>query len=103
MNGTTKRPVYTGMYYIQHVGFAGDDILFWKPEQCGYTVNLDAAGRYTKEEAESIVQMRPGHDFMFPCQAVDSIAQRHVNSESIGWCALRDAVKSRLQLVAKSS
>lgn len=30
--------------------------LWWAPERKGYTIDVDLAGRYTKEEAEEVVK-----------------------------------------------
>ena len=34
--------------------------MYWRPNACGYTYQKSAAGRYSKEEAES--RCRPGED-----------------------------------------
>lgn len=33
--------------------------LWWSPDRSGYTVFVDQAGRYTKEEADSICRRQP--------------------------------------------
>lgn len=39
--------------------------VWWRPDRRGYTNNVDAAGRYSKEEADSIAGIR-GEDFPVP-------------------------------------
>lgn len=43
-------------------GPMGDNVLWWRPDRSGYTVDVDQAGRYSKAEAESIRGLR-GLDF----------------------------------------
>lgn len=46
-------------FYIQHTEcFAGDYILWWGPDNNGYTYDLDRAGLYSKQDASQIVAMR---------------------------------------------
>lgn len=42
--------------HIGHGGYA----LWWGPKQCGYYAELEAAGRYTSEEADRICSMLRG-------------------------------------------
>jgi hypothetical protein len=47
------------LFYVQHTqNFAGDYMLWWRPNGCGYTFNLDEAGLYTEAEARRIEAMR---------------------------------------------
>lgn len=46
--------------------------LWWRPERQGYTTDLQQAGRYSKEEAESIQRIR-GLDFPVPESALGTI------------------------------
>lgn len=48
--------------------------LWWRPDRCGYTTDLQRAGRYSKEEAESIQRIR-GTDFPVPESAIGTILQ----------------------------
>lgn len=51
-------------YLIMTGEFVGNDNLFWKKNSRGYTDTFDDAGRYTKEEAESIIKVLPGKKLM---------------------------------------
>jgi hypothetical protein len=63
-------------YYIVMKNPHGSDYaLFWRPNEAGYTRQLDRAGRYSEERAKSICRMR-GEEFMLPCEDVDSLAVR---------------------------
>lgn len=46
--------------------------LWWGPNRSGYTINLDEAGRYTKDEAESIARVRD-EDYPVPESAIGSL------------------------------
>ena len=41
------------LFYI-HNGYVGDALLLWRPNRCGYTVNIDEAGLYTKDEIATL-------------------------------------------------
>lgn len=45
-------------YYLQNVsaGFCGNAPFWWAKDDCGYTVDIDNAKLFTKEEAESIIK-----------------------------------------------
>lgn len=59
-------------------------LLFWGPNNHGYSTCLEQAGRYSEEEAKEIVKPRDkGHapvDFMVPCEQVEAQALRVVDS-----------------------
>lgn len=57
------------MYLILNKQRVGDLALWWRPNRCGYTVNVDTAGRYSKEEAESIARIR-GEDWAIPEEVI---------------------------------
>jgi hypothetical protein len=52
-------------YLVMYKGDRSGDVLWWRPKRCGYTIDVAQAGRYTKEEAESIAGIR-GLDFPVP-------------------------------------
>lgn len=53
-------------------------ILWWAANRSGYSSFLEKAGKYSREEAQSIVSHRGG-DFMVPCATADSKAVRVVD------------------------
>lgn len=57
------------LYYIQN-GWIGNAISWWAKDSKGYTTEIDKAGKYTKEEAKSIIQ-RP-EDKAWECSHVDN-------------------------------
>lgn len=52
-------------YLILHKQRVGDLALWWRANRSGYTVDLSQAGRYSKEEAQSIAHIR-GEDYPVP-------------------------------------
>ena len=51
----------TPMFLIRshkHARMSKEAMVWWGPGSCGYTILVDAAGRYTKKEADRIC--RPG-------------------------------------------
>lgn len=71
------------MYYIQNKGYCGDCLLFWRANRCGYTMNLDEALKLPKDEALELCASRPQEDFPILTSVLDSVAERHVNSETL--------------------
>lgn len=66
------------LFYIQHVGFCGNCLFWWRPDGHGYTSTLDEAWKVTKEKAEDICRVRRGEDVAWPVAKADAMAQRHV-------------------------
>lgn len=58
-NNTEKYIIFTGDY-------VGDDLIMWREGSAGYTSNLGAAGRYTLEEATSILSSAKTNTFICP-------------------------------------
>jgi hypothetical protein len=48
--------------------------LWWRPNRSGYTVDVYQAGRYSKEEADSIADIR-GEDYPVPEDAVGDVLE----------------------------
>ncbi len=72
------------LFYIKNSkSIVGNSVIWWRPKSEGYTCNLDEAGKYSESEARSIVRCRPQEDSMWPVEQIDSIAQRHVTSDSL--------------------
>lgn len=57
----------------------GGVILFWAPKSNGYSTFLEAAGRYSEDEAKKIVSHPRSTDFMIPCESVEAVAVRVVD------------------------
>lgn len=45
-------------YVVEALDHGGSQALWWGPNRSGYTVDLNKAGRYTREEAEAIERIR---------------------------------------------
>lgn len=67
------------MYFIKNRALSGNSAIWWRAGGQGYTANLDDAGRFTREEAQRITRVRPKEDEMFPVEAVEPLAKRHVS------------------------
>jgi hypothetical protein len=61
------------MYYIKTGGYSGNAYFWWGKDSRGYTTDIRAAGKYTKEEAESICQR--DQDSAYPCEYIDNLIQ----------------------------
>ena len=57
--------------------YVGDCILWWGPDECGYTTDLDKAGRYTEEHAKRI-EKRRGKEKAVPFKIAEAVCTRHV-------------------------
>jgi|AntRauTorckE5430_2_1112549.scaffolds.fasta_scaffold03501_1 hypothetical protein len=60
-------------YYIKAQGYSGNAFFWWGVADSGYTTDIRAAGKYTKEEAENICQ-RP-EDTAYPVDYIDGLLQ----------------------------
>jgi hypothetical protein len=70
------------MYLIQDTRTCvGNCASFWRPKSQGYTCNVEEAGRYTKEEAESITNSTE-HHVMHEESAVLAAIVQHVRVDS---------------------
>lgn len=70
--------------------------VFWAPNRCGYTSNLDRAGRYSKEEAEAICKngeyqhegkLKYDH-FLITPEDAEKISMRVCDRDSSIWSKL---------------
>lgn len=68
-------------YLILRKGsYVGNSLVWWRPNSCGYTTNIDEAGRYDYEEAKNIMK---GDDIAFEEQSVLKYATRHIDSSAL--------------------
>lgn len=67
------------MFFIKNRAMSGNSAIWWRAGGHGYTADLDDAGRFTLEEAQRITRVRPKEDEMFPVEAVEPLAKRHVS------------------------
>lgn len=47
--------------------------MWWRPDQRGYTTDVDKAGRYSEEESASIVRGAPDKDMRVPLPFIDRV------------------------------
>ena len=59
--------------------YNGDCVIFWGPDESGYTTDLDQAGRYTEEEAKRI-EKRRGKERAVPLKVAEAAVRRHVTA-----------------------
>ena len=69
------------LYYIQTRGPVGNCVLWWGIEGKGYVCDLDRAGKYSRQEAESIVKGRPDVDKAWRCEDIDRLSVRHFDMQ----------------------
>ena len=72
-----------GLYYIQHIGYCGNCLWWWKPDGKGYTTDLDCAWKVTREKATEIYRSRRGEDIPWPCGVVDAKTERHLTAAEL--------------------
>lgn len=48
----------------------GQNKMWWRQNECGYTENIAEAGRYTEVEAARICERSPGRNKMWPIRVV---------------------------------
>jgi hypothetical protein len=71
-------------YYIQNRLPVGNCISWWREGGCGYTCDIDQAGKFSEKEALSIVRSRPDVDKAWPVSVIEPLINRHVDHQSLG-------------------
>lgn len=73
------------LYYIQNTsaGYLGNSPMWWGVNRRGYTANLNAAHKFTKEEAQQICLGNPEKNKAWPVDYIDGNEgiQRIVDSQ----------------------
>ena len=70
-------------FYIQDTRtYVGNSVSWWRKNGAGYTCNLDEAWQVDEAHAKSICRCRKT-DKMWPCDAVDKLAQRHFDMQRL--------------------
>jgi hypothetical protein len=69
------------LFYIQDTRppYIGDCILWWRPDACGYTTDLEEAGLYTADYCKGLRDT----DKPWPQQLIEKAATRHVRADSL--------------------
>lgn len=76
------------LYYIQSRSRSmGHVVCWWKSRSVGYTIKLDLAGKYTKEQAEAICNHpnSDGDDVMHKCSVINALAHPMVDQQEIDY------------------
>jgi len=68
-------------FYIQNKVVCGNSAVWWRHNRQGYSSDLSQAGKYTREECDSLC--RPGIDRALPVEAVDALAAPHVDVQKL--------------------
>lgn len=71
------------LYYLQTRGHVGNSYLWWKEGKHGYTIDIQQAHVFTKEEAYGQAKVRPTEDFPWRKDYIDAHVEFHVNSEKV--------------------
>jgi hypothetical protein len=68
-------------YLILCKGGPREALLWWGPNRSGYTLDIDAAGRYSRAEAEAQQRDRQELDVAVPLRVAEKHARRIVHAE----------------------
>jgi hypothetical protein len=72
----------TEPYLILHMHGMSWEALWWAPKRSGYTVDLEKAGRYTREEAEEQASVR-NSDRAVPLSLAMSLSRLTVDRDTL--------------------
>lgn len=64
-------------------GFPDGQLLFWAPNSCGYTTDIDGAGLYSRWAAEKIVEEARGECHIVTREEADAVARRHIDASKL--------------------
>lgn len=77
------------LYYMQVTGHCGNSLLWWRNGRHGYTLDIQQAHVFTRDEAMRQHRTRPTEDFPWRKDYIDAHIQHHVH------CELVDAKEGR--------
>ena len=83
------------MFYIWSIKWTrGDTIVWWRPENSGYTIFMGAAGKYTLEEIEAKRWYYDNGESTkaIPCAVADGLVQQTVPNDSHALGLLKECV-----------
>ncbi|MBX6393487.1 MAG: hypothetical protein IRY96_08425 [Burkholderiales bacterium] len=76
-----------GEFYILSLKWSPIDnrLVWWRPNSCGYTTELESAGRYTAEEIEARRSYYDNGDstLAVPCKIAEALAVRIVPTDAL--------------------
>jgi hypothetical protein len=87
-SATERDPRDEDAWVVECLDARFEDALFWRPKDMGYTTDLSAAGRYTREEAECRAQGGDG-DRAHRLADVMALARPTVDRDELRRAALR--------------
>lgn len=86
MNNPTPVPSdqqSSDLYYMQVTGHCGNSLLWWRSGKHGYTLDIQKAHVWTRDEAMRQHKSRPTEDFPWRKDYIDARLQHHVHCEVV--------------------
>jgi hypothetical protein len=62
-------------WYVQHKGYSGDCLIWWRKGRAGYTLDLDQAMVVSEEESKAICRSRPDEDIAWSKEFIDETTE----------------------------
>lgn len=92
-----KTPEAPELFYIKSTGYVGNSIIWWSTNSQGYTTNLDAAGKYSREDALQIVNASDDQ-LAYLCSKIDNAKEGIFRAAQAGHFTKADAdIKNNLE------
>jgi hypothetical protein len=60
-------------YYLRNDGYQGNALIWWRPGSCGYTADLNQAGKYSEEQAKIMMRGSGGKVNAYLCEDIDGM------------------------------
>ena len=72
-------------YYLQNTrgGYVGNSLTWWAINDCGYTVDIRCAKRWSGEEYERKKHNLRSCDVFWPCDVIDPLIQHHIDHQDL--------------------